>query len=415
MYDGDAGQAEAQAEAQAPQYKVLSMTMDEWIEIASAAAPWLIEPIIAARGVSILSGVTGSGKSLVALDAVMHLITVVPNWHGNNIWQPTHRNVLYIDAENHESVIALRLAAWADRYELTDDWVGKGGSLAAQLHYVYDPNFTFGKERELLHKAIASLSGRLAAKRSEFGYEGWGKYDLVVVDTLATASAAEDTNSQAEMRHVFDALDDVARLYQCPILLLAHPSKEGGSVITDALSSGGSIDPNIAVAGSQHVGNQASVTNVMASQRGTTDVALMGMAKCRIAQRSARVLKMQIESEPITLNPVESEDGQTTERIESAPVLASEFGTIERVDSKFGEWANWLREKLDDSDAQYILLSASKKSNGCPVAVRTARDYAKLDKYASARNAAGISVEVVERSGGGHPEVRLSLDEAAAA
>ena len=127
-------------------------------EAARSSPDWLVEPLISKAGVSVLSGTAGSGKSTLVMCVMMSLATGYDSWHGFSIPHPQHHRILYIDAEQHRSLIARRSLAWVAHHMLPDEWLDIDQVLDKNIVYITDATFSLGnKDEEQVKQAFADM------------------------------------------------------------------------------------------------------------------------------------------------------------------------------------------------------------------------------------------------------------------
>ena len=167
-----------------------------------SSPPWLIVDLLPARGLAVLYGESGSGKSFFALDVAAHLARK-RRWANRRTRKAT---VVYIALEGH---MANRLAAYKRHHDLTD-------SDLADLRTVQ------GTPLNLLDKnAVPALVADVKAQLAD--YTG----DLVVVvDTLARAMPGGSENASEDMGRVVEAGAQIERELQALVLLIHHSGKD---------------------------------------------------------------------------------------------------------------------------------------------------------------------------------------------
>lgn len=149
---------------------------------------WLIPGEIMERGMSVLYGESGVGKSFIALDYGMRIAS-------------SGANVLYAPTEG-EAGYRKRVDSWKAHHKI------------AKLPRMF---FLFGgfsihdeKEREALLPGIKQIAPR-----------------LLVVDTLAMGMVGLDENSARDMGLFMDSCRKLMRELDCAILLVHHTGKAG--------------------------------------------------------------------------------------------------------------------------------------------------------------------------------------------
>lgn len=160
--------------------------------------PWLLRPLVARRHVTLLAGREGEGKSMLAL-AIAKAVERGQNLAGLTATH-TGSNVLYVDAENGEHEIARRL-------HLLD--------VSPGVDFMEADGFSMGKNIGMLREAMA--------RRMQFGHP----VGLLVLDSLRSLWPEGEENDSAGVEVLFGSLRQLARDFDCAILVLHHLSKYG--------------------------------------------------------------------------------------------------------------------------------------------------------------------------------------------
>jgi len=170
---------------------------------------WLVEGMVPRHGLACLSGQPGAGKSFVALDFAMRVVT------GQDFFGRDERKgrVLFIAGEGLNG-IGKRRRAW----ELT---YNSGLPVGSGLVICRQP-VPFDRAGESdLPEVLRQLAEELAADIAAHG-----PLALLVVDTLATCMTAAENDTDGMMRFLrgVQALTDA---HGCAALILHHPPKAG--------------------------------------------------------------------------------------------------------------------------------------------------------------------------------------------
>ena len=174
---------------------------------------WTIPGILPERGLGAIFGEPGSGKSFLALDLAARISNGTMRWFGRQVQR---RDVVYIALEGGAG-IKLRLAAWD------------------QLNSSRAPDLKFGLwDLSLLVSEQVDALMRVIATNCAPG-------TVVIVDTLAQATAGGDENSAQDMGVALKALQTIAAACQGFVLLVHHSGKDasrgmrGHSVLNAAM------------------------------------------------------------------------------------------------------------------------------------------------------------------------------------
>jgi hypothetical protein len=179
---------------------------------------WLIDDVIPDRGLGILVGAPGSGKSLFALAVVNAVARQEPLLGLKSVQRSGW--VLVLLAES--------IASWGARSRAYNDYHG------------LDPTPDFGAVIDGVNfsspKAIADLS---LVVRQEINRRG--DYPaLIVLDTVSSAIPGVDENNQAAVTPLLAELNRWVR-YGIPVVAIHHPSK-GGSAYRGSSAFQGNVD-----------------------------------------------------------------------------------------------------------------------------------------------------------------------------
>jgi hypothetical protein len=170
---------------------------------------WRVEGLLPERGVGILVGGEGSGKTFVAIDLCMAIANGTA--YANNY--PTSRGrVLYAAAE---------------------DRLGVGARIVA--HHQWSG---LGVEDIVLWRGISLAD----TADIEFLEQCGDRFDFVVIDTLSKATPGLDENSNTEMAAAIDRAYRLSAIWGAFVLLVAHSGKEASKGIRGASSLTANVD-----------------------------------------------------------------------------------------------------------------------------------------------------------------------------
>lgn len=164
---------------------------------ASQHMEWLIKHVIPSRGLVVVYGDPGSGKSFYVLDMVCHVARGVA-WNGKKTKQ---RTIAYIAAEGVQG-FSNRLAAYAK---------GHSVDLSAIPLYVHGGSF-------ILKQQMLEASD-LVNKLEDVG--------IVVIDTLAAVTPGSNENTSEEMGAAIDAAQRIIENTGATVILIHHSNKGG--------------------------------------------------------------------------------------------------------------------------------------------------------------------------------------------
>lgn len=192
-----------QVESQPKPY-LRSLNARELLSVPPPPVPWIVEPLCARGAVTLLTGREGEGKSMLALAIAAAALTgeTVADLRG------TQTEVLYVDAENGERVIAERLHLL-------------GVDPAIKLAVA--EGFSLSKHLDLLEDQVIALEP-----------------GLVVLDSLRSLWPGGDENDSGSVERLLAQLRGLARRRNTAVLSLHHLNKQGNSPYrgTTALGAG---------------------------------------------------------------------------------------------------------------------------------------------------------------------------------
>jgi hypothetical protein len=159
---------------------------------------WRIKNVLPDRGLAVLFGASGSGKTFIAIDMAYAIARGVA-WRGN---RTAKGRVLIVAAEGSKGM-SKRLKAYADYYDIDPNEVDIG-------LLVVPPNF-------LLSQDVTDLAGAIAAS---------GGADVIIVDTMAQVTPGGNENSSEDVGLALGnarALEDAT---EALIVMVDHSGKD---------------------------------------------------------------------------------------------------------------------------------------------------------------------------------------------
>lgn len=170
---------------------------------------YLIDQVFPERGLAVLFGSPGVGKTFCALGISLSICTGL-QWLGYNT---CNGSVIYITSEGLNG-LKLRLQAWESYHEVK----------AENFGYVTEaPNFLIEDEIQLLIEAIESSHIK--------------KPSLIVIDTLARHMIGGDENSAQHMGAFIANADKIRTLFNSAVIIVHHTTKKRGSSTEERGSS----------------------------------------------------------------------------------------------------------------------------------------------------------------------------------
>ena len=172
-----------------------------FIKTPSDPAPpepgWLVEPLIADDGISIVYGQPSSGKSLLALCAALTAVTGT-SFAGLKPPSALIQNVMYLDWEGSERSFRVRLDSLARTADFDP----------TKLRIFYLDCTAHGRLSDIRTDIARTLSERMI--------------ELVIIDSASAAGG--DTLSPSEATATMSSI----KSWGIPALLIAHPPKDAG-------------------------------------------------------------------------------------------------------------------------------------------------------------------------------------------
>ncbi len=164
---------------------------------------WLVKHLLPARGLAVIYGPPGSGKSFVALNVAYH-VAMGETWAGKKTKQGA---IIYIAAEGGHG-FANRVVAAREQLEVPED---------TPLGIIYvAPNLGSVEGDALL------LVKEIKAQVFALGWE----VAAIVIDTLARTMAGADENSTTDMGRFVRNVEFVANAFQCLGIAVHHTGKD---------------------------------------------------------------------------------------------------------------------------------------------------------------------------------------------
>jgi hypothetical protein len=180
------------------------------LDVFTAEPPeWRVDGMLPKRGVGIIVGGEGSGKTFVAIDIAMAVANGTPF------------------AKNHPTQGGRVL------YSAAEDRHGVGSRIVA--HHQWS---TLSVSNIALWQGISLVD----LKDIEYLEQTGERFDLVIIDTLSKATPGLDENSNSEMAGAIDRAYQLSAVWDCFVLLVAHTGKEAGKGVRGASSITANVD-----------------------------------------------------------------------------------------------------------------------------------------------------------------------------
>lgn len=181
--------------------------------LAMPPKQWLIEQVLGAGDVCMVYGPPGSGKSFVVIDLIF-AACLGQQWAMRfDVARPLA--VAYCAGEG-ASGLPQRFAAAADRYGVQ---ALPGFTFFDAAPQLYVPERS-SAEVETIERFVQEWQDRRAAGEA-------GNLDVLIVDTLHSATAGADENSAQDMGQVLRAVKAASKALGCAVILVHHSNKAG--------------------------------------------------------------------------------------------------------------------------------------------------------------------------------------------
>ena len=172
---------------------------------------WLIDQVFGSGDIGVIYGPPGCGKTFVVIDLIMSACTGRSWAMRFNASRPL--NVAYCAGEG--------IGGLPSRFQ----------AAAAHYNIASLPNFTFFKSTPQLYNDTEDHSKDILQFATEWNVRQLAgeadQLDVLVIDTLHTASEGADENSSKEMGLILKACRQTMEMLGCTILLVHHTNKSG--------------------------------------------------------------------------------------------------------------------------------------------------------------------------------------------
>lgn len=188
---------------------------------------WAIEGLLPLRGLGVIYGAPGSGKTFVALDLALHVASGKPTWRNLQLQSGA---VIYHSLEGGRP-FSNRLVAWQIHNEMTA------------------PSFCRSPDSLNLCSTEADVARIVAAGKLVRTKTGQ-PVRLVVVDTLNRAMAGGNENDVADMGALIRNCDAICRALDTFVLIVHHSGKDVSKGSRGHSSLLGAVDTELSLSDS---------------------------------------------------------------------------------------------------------------------------------------------------------------------
>lgn len=198
-----------------PEYRLI--TLDE---LATRPPPqYLIDDLLPAKGLSVMFGASGGGKSFLALDWALSIASGIP-WNGAAV---TQGPVVFVAAEGDDGI-----------RQRVDAWRGEHPEADPSAFYLID------REVSLMGDSVAGLF-TLSMTQQQV------KPALVIFDTLSQCMVPGDENMVRDMMKALDTAKAIRRNLDCGTLIVHHTGNSEGLRERGSSSLGAAADARFRV------------------------------------------------------------------------------------------------------------------------------------------------------------------------
>jgi len=302
-------------------FALLPQDPDAALALAFDPPRWLVEPMIPASGMTVLSAGTGTGKSVLALALAVRtalgFVYAFPDGDSGTCeiadlpGEQEGHNVVYIDGEMDPSLIVQRVVALlrAMEVETGRPWRELWAQLQRHLLILAEPLVRLGVGGGDNALSLGASVRAQIAESTEWNQRGEG-VSLVVYDTWSALGSAADRNSEGETQVALDEIKSIAivlrrdQLTPCASLVLAHPSKSTTAAHRKALrgdNDGQFMSADNMVSGSARVtreGVSSLALDVLADEPNCKTLGVR-QEKCRVAQEYSGYIAVDIRGYPV--------------------------------------------------------------------------------------------------------------------
>ena len=170
---------------------------------------WLVNQFLGAGDLAMLYGPPGSGKTFVVIDLLFAACLGKQFAMRFEVLRPL--TVAYCAGEGVSGLPA-RFAAAAERWNVSN----------------LDNLIVFDAAPQLFEQSSADAVGRFVAEWQERQAAGQvGALDLLIIDTMHSATVGADENSAQDMGRVLSMAKDAIKRLGCTVLMLHHSNKAG--------------------------------------------------------------------------------------------------------------------------------------------------------------------------------------------
>jgi len=266
---------------------------------ALPSVSWQVKNLLPAKGLTMVFGQSGSGKSFWVLDLALAIARGHDYGHASAAKKTQQGKVLVVAAEGFGGM-SQRLKAYANRYG-TDDLAPEDFRVLGAA-----PDISVAQDIARLRHAIDTQMGHV---------------DLIVLDTLsATTPSISDENSK-EMNRPLATANQLIEHYGCSVLIVHHSGKNKAAGARGWSGLKGAVDAEIEITREESKGQRAWQAHVTKAKDGE-DGQRLGF------ELISQTVGLDADNEPVTSLCVEHLES-VVEFKEDEPSLMSKLSDLQ--------------------------------------------------------------------------------------
>ncbi|MEP1200916.1 AAA family ATPase [Tateyamaria sp.] len=192
---------------------------------------WLLEDVLMNQGIVGLYGPPGSGKSVIALNMMIHIAEGL-QWHGKDV---ERANVIYAPLEGTR-MFSNRVKAACEMAGTEDATLESFATVNVGLDLRSKGGGGSNKDGKGLAEVVKEIVARTRLKNS-----------VVVIDTLNRSFAGGNENSPEDMGALISTCGKLVQAAECLLILIHHSGKDVAQGMRGHSSLTGAVDTELKV------------------------------------------------------------------------------------------------------------------------------------------------------------------------